>query len=139
MAKIEIPAARSSFIVLAGASGRTLAFGPGHLDGSAAPGSPGNCVLSAHRDTQFRALSGLTRGDRLVVETADRRRHEYRVVELAVVDRRDTAFLEGTPDEALTLVTCYPFDAVLPGGPLRYVVRAVAVPGEHEGNRPDLY
>ena len=139
VAKLEIPRARSSFIVLAGASGRTLAFGPGHLDGSAAPGSPGNCVLSAHRDTQFRALRGLMRGDRVVVETSDRRRHEYRVVELAVVDRRDTAFLEGTPDEALTLVTCYPFDAVVPGGPLRYVVRAVAVPGEHEGNRPDLY
>lgn len=137
VAKLEIPGARSSFIVLAGASGRTLAFGPGHLDGSAPPGSHGNCVLSAHRDTQFRALSGLTRGDRVVVETSDRRRHEYRVVELAVVDRRDTAFLEGTPDEALTLVTCYPFDAVVPGGPLRYVVRAVAV--FPEGNRPDLY
>jgi len=24
----------------------------------------------------------------------------------------------------LTLITCYPFDAVVPGGPLRYVVRA---------------
>ena len=135
VAKLEIPGARSSFIVLAGASGRTLAFGPGHLDGSAPPGSAGNCVLSAHRDTQFRALRGLSRGDRVVVETADRRRHEYRVVELAVVDRRDTAFLEGTPDEALTLVTCYPFDAVVPGGPLRYVVRAVPA----GGNRPDLY
>jgi sortase A len=26
----------------------------------------------------------------------------------------------------LTLVTCYPFDAVEPGGPLRYVVVATA-------------
>ena len=148
VAKLEIPRAQSSFIVLAGASGRTLAFGPGHLDGSAAPGSPGNCVLSAHRDTQFKALRGLARGDRIVMETADRRRHAYRVVELAVVDRRDTAFLEGTPDEALTLVTCYPFDAVVPGGPLRYVVRAAADksfsdhPIDHpiaDRRSPDLY
>ena len=52
-------------IVLAGASGRTLAFGPGHLDGSARPGEPGNCVLSAHRDTQFAFLRRLEIGDLL--------------------------------------------------------------------------
>jgi sortase A len=129
VAKLEIPRARSSFIVLAGASGRTLAFGPGHLDGSAPPGSRGNCVLSAHRDTQFRTLERLARGDSVVVETPDRRRHAYRVVELAVVDRRDNAFLEATDENVLTLVTCYPFDAVVPGGPLRYVVRAVEIGG----------
>jgi sortase A len=127
VARLEIPGPRAAFIVLDGASGRTLAFGPGHLDGTAAPGSPGNCVLSAHRDTQFEALRGLGRGDSVVVETADGKRHLYRVVELAVVDRRDTRFLHPTPETALTLVTCYPFDAVVPGGPLRYVVRAVAL------------
>jgi len=131
VAKLEIPrrdaAERASFIVLAGASGRTLAFGPGHLDGSAPPGTPGNCVLSAHRDTQFAALRGLVRGDAVVVETPDGQRHAYRVAELAVVDRGDTRLLEPTPEESLTLVTCYPFDAVVPGGPLRYVVRAAAM------------
>ncbi len=36
-----------------------------------------------------------------------------------------------SPDVAekrLTLVTCYPFDAVLPGGPLRFLVFAEAEP-----------
>ena len=32
-------------------------------------------------------------------------------------------------DDRLTLVTCYPFDARVPGGPLRYVV--VAIRDEH--------
>ena len=127
VAKLEIPRRRAAFIVLAGASGRTLAFGPGHLDGSAPPGTPGNCVLSAHRDTQFEALRGLVRGDEVVVETSDGKRHSYRVAELAVADRRDTRFLDPTAGESLTLVTCYPFDALVPGGPLRYVVRAVAM------------
>jgi sortase A len=127
VARLEIPRASAAFIVLAGASGRTLAFGPGHLDGTAPPGTPGNCVLSGHRDTQFEALRGLVRGDAVVVETPDGKRHTYRVAELAVVDRCDTRLLEPTPGESLTLVTCYPFDAVVPGGPLRYVVRAVAV------------
>ncbi|HEY6051310.1 MAG TPA: class GN sortase [Thermoanaerobaculia bacterium] len=127
VARLEIPRRQAAFIVLAGASGRTLAFGPGHLDGTAPPGAPGNCVLSAHRDTQFEALRGLVRGDQVVVETSDGKRHSYRVAELAVADRRDTRFLDPTPGESLTLVTCYPFDAVVPGGPLRYVVRAVAM------------
>ena len=131
VARLEIPrrgsGRRATFVVLAGASGRTLAFGPGHLDGSAPPGTPGNCVLSAHRDTQFEVLRGLVRGDAVVVETPDGKRHGYRVSDLAVVDRRDTRLLEPTPEESLTLVTCYPFDAVVPGGPLRYVVRAAAM------------
>jgi len=130
VAKIEIPrpeGGRSAYIVLSGASGRTLAFGPGHLDGSAVPGSPGNCVLSAHRDTQFMALRGLVPGNAIVLETPDGKRHAYRVAGLTVVDRRDTRLLEPTDEESLTLVTCYPFDAVVPGGPLRYVVRAVAL------------
>ncbi len=33
-----------------------------------------------------------------------------------------------TAERRLTLVTCYPFDAIVPGGPLRYLVFAEAVP-----------
>ena len=56
VARLEFPRQHRSYIVLAGASGRTLAFGPGHVDGTAAPEEIGNCVISAHRDTQFRVL-----------------------------------------------------------------------------------
>ena len=126
VARLSIPSARADFIVLAGASGRTLAFGPGHLDGSAAPGARGNCVLSAHRDTQFACLRRLSKGDVVAVETRDRRRVRYRVTGARVVDRASTGLLDPTGAATLTLVTCYPFDAVIPGGPLRYVVRAEA-------------
>jgi sortase A len=34
--------------------------------------------------------------------------------------------VEASDAPMLTLVTCYPFDAIVPGGPLRYVVTAVA-------------
>jgi sortase A len=50
-------------IVLAGASGRGLAFAPGLLDGSALPGEPGVAVIAAHRDARFRARA-LSLGDR---------------------------------------------------------------------------
>ncbi|MFN2632286.1 MAG: sortase domain-bontaining protein [Thermoanaerobaculia bacterium] len=41
-----------------------------------------------------------------------------------MVDRSSTGALEPTSGRTLTLVTCYPFDAIAPGGRLRYVVRA---------------
>jgi sortase A len=127
IARLRIPEHRADYIVLAGASGRTLAFGPGHLDGTASPGSNGNCVLSAHRDTQFRVLHELQTGE--LIEVADRRGkvHRYRVRETLVVDRHDTSVLHDGSQGQLTLITCYPFDAVLPGGPLRYVVVAELV------------
>ena len=123
-------------LVLAGASGRTLAWGPGHLDDSAPPGAPGNTVLSAHRDTHFRFLQHLVPGDDIVVELVDRTRRHYRVRDVAIVDVRALRIPRDTAVPTLTLVTCYPFDAVMPGGPLRYVV--VAEAEGHVRGRPLL-
>ena len=113
-------------IVLAGASGRTLAWGPGHYDGSALPGRDGNAVLTAHRDTHFRFLQRLVPGDRLAIETQGGARRHYRVREVVVVDVYALRIPRDTAVPTLTLVTCYPFDAVVPGSPLRYVVVAEA-------------
>jgi sortase A len=124
VARLIAPRQRVEVFVLAGATGRTLAFGPGHLFGTAPPGAPGNSVISAHRDTHFAFLRHLARGDELLVETADGARRRYLVNDTAVVDRRDLRATRPEPVPRLTLITCYPFDAVNPGGPLRYVVRA---------------
>lgn len=123
VAKIEFPRQRASAIVLAGASGRTLAFGPGHVDGTAMPGESGNCAISAHRDTQFAVLRELKLGDEVTLSTR-KGRFRYRVRSARVVDHRDTSVLAASTESKITLITCYPFDAVVPGGPLRYVVVA---------------
>lgn len=125
VARLIAPRQGVEVFVLAGASGRTLAFGPGHLFGTASPGAAGNSVIAAHRDTHFAFLRHLAPGDELVVETPDGRRRRYLVDDAAVVDRRDLRATRPEPTPRLTLITCYPFDAVAPGGPLRYVVRAV--------------
>jgi len=109
-------------IVLAGGSGRTLAFGPGHLSASALPGQRGNSVIAGHRDTHFSFLKSLALGESVQVETADGREHIYTVVDIDVIDSRRASLVLDADESVLSLVTCYPFDAIEPGGPIRYVV-----------------
>jgi len=129
VARLSVPGRDVDVIVLAGASGRTLAFGPGHVAGTPLPGARGNSVIAGHRDTHFAFLRGLRRGDALAVQRADGDTVEYRVAGTAVVDRLATEVMADAGDTRLTLVTCYPFDALRSGGPLRYVVTAVREPG----------
>jgi sortase A len=126
VARLIVPTSDADELVLAGASGRTLAWGPGHLDDSAPLGAPGNAVVSAHRDTHFRFVRTLAEGDEVIVELPDGARRHYRVRDRYVADVRSLALPRTTLVPTLTLVTCYPFDALVPGGPLRYVVVAEA-------------
>ena len=115
-------------VVLAGSSGRTLAFGPGHITGTALPGSHGNSAIGGHRDTHFHFLRDVAVGERLTIESPLGVKTQYRVTSAAIVDGNDSSILRDAADDRLTLITCYPFDAIQPGGPLRYVVTAVASP-----------
>ena len=126
VARLRVPRLDVSVIVLEGASGRTLAFGPGHHQGTPLPGRPGNSLISAHRDTHFRFLKDLEPGDEIRVEGTAGTSRRYRVTGTAIVDRREARFPADDDRPRLTLVTCYPFDAVVPGGPLRYLVFAEA-------------
>jgi sortase A len=114
-------------IVLEGGSGRTLAFAPGHLSASVLPGETGNSIIAGHRDTHFRFLQHLDKGDSIMFEMADGRRHLYWVTSIDVVDSRRGSIVLDTDDAMLSLVTCYPFDAAAAGGPMRYVVSATMV------------
>ena len=129
VARLLVPGQGVETFVLAGASGRTLAFGPGHLDGTPRPGERGNAVISGHRDTHFAFLRRLGKGDEIVLETPEGLQRRYVVASTRVVDRRDLWITADAGDTRLTLVTCYPFDAIRPGGPLRYVVVAQSVDG----------
>lgn len=124
IARLLAKAGDVDLIVLAGGSGRTLAFGPGHLSASSLPGERGNSVIAGHRDTHFRFLESVAIGERIELHTADGRRHAYEIVDLDVVDARRGSLVLDSDQPMLSLVTCYPFDADEPGGPLRYVVTA---------------
>lgn len=127
VSRLQIPDLAVDQIVLAGASGRTLAFGPAHLDGTATPGAAGHSVLSGHRDTHFRFLEAVAIGQEIRLQRSDGGWQSYRVTDSQVIDAGKARLRPGDGRPALTLVTCYPFDAVVPGGPLRYLVFAEAV------------
>jgi sortase A len=104
--------------------GRTLAFGPGHLSASSLPGEIGNTVIAGHRDTHFRFLRDVEVGELLVIESVSGEKHLYEIFDIDVVDSRRSSLLLDTDTAILSLVTCYPFEAIDPGGPMRYVVTA---------------
>jgi len=124
VARLSARSGAIELIVLAGGSGRTLAFGPGHLSASALPGEPGNTVIAGHRDTHFSFLRDVRIGESLVLENPAGDKHLYRVVSIDVVDARRGSLVLDTDEPYLSLVTCYPFEALEPGGPMRFVVTA---------------
>lgn len=126
VARLQSPAHGVDLIVLEGATGSTTAFAPGHILGTAAPGERGNVGIAAHRDTHFAFLERVAVGHELRLELPDGRERAFAVEATRVVHQRDTSSLAAEGDR-LTLVTCYPFRAATPGGPLRYVVEARAL------------
>jgi len=126
VARLEVPRLEVARVVLSGATGATLAFGPGHVHGTAEPGGHGNCVVAGHRDGSFAFLERLRVGDTVVLETRDGAAH-YLVERRAVVTRWDAEALEPTDGRRLTLITCYPFGG-LRRSDLRYVVTCRPAP-----------
>ena len=124
VARLQAKSGEIDLIVLAGGSGRTLAFGPGHLSASALPGDAGNSVIAGHRDTHFSFLRDVEIGEPLVIQRITGRKHVYEVVGIDVVDSRRGSLQLDTDASYLSLVTCYPIDQAEAGGPMRYVITA---------------
>jgi sortase A len=126
VARVAVPRLRRSTIVLAGASGQALAFGPGHVERTPVAGEPGTAIYAAHRDTHFAFLGEVTVDDEIRVTRRDGVDLRFRVTATSVV-RWDASGIEPhAAGRRLALVTCWPFDAKFLG-PLRYVVHAELV------------
>ncbi|WP_257169518.1 class GN sortase [Bradyrhizobium sp. SRS-191] len=126
VARIEVKRLGVSTIALAGSSGQALAFGAGHVEGTAEPGEAGVAVYSAHRDTHFRFLKDVSIGDEIDVVGRDGRTFRYRADGTSVVRFDASGIDPGTERPELVLSTCWPFDA-LTQGPERYVLHATLI------------
>jgi len=125
VARLLVPSQHIDQIVLEGAYGRTLAFGPGHVESTEPVDSAGNIILTGHRDTHFKFLQWLKPNEVIELERATGIRRRYRVADTRIADSRNESIGIKQSRAQLVLVTCYPFDAIQPGGPLRYVVTAL--------------
>jgi len=128
VARIRIPRLDYDEIVLEGASPRTLAFGPAHLLNGIGFGEQGNLVLAGHRTSWFKPLEAIAMGDTILVQWFQPLRgglqeQTYTVSTISVVEPQDTTLLAPTPEDELTLITCYPFGRG-PRSPQRFIVRA---------------
>ena len=123
--RLSIPRIGLDLTVVEGTRKEDLLKAPGHLVGSALPGTPDNCIIAGHRDLHFRRLGDLGPGDRVSVE-AGGKEMEYRVVRTRVVRADDTSVLAPSREPLLTLITCYPFRYIGPA-PRRFVVLASKV------------
>ena len=132
LGRIEIPRANLSAAILDGVDANTLDLAVGHVPGTAYPeDGNGRVALAAHRDSFFRNLGSLKKGDTIRLETG-RRVREYRVESTEVVSPEQTEVLAATREPLLTLITCYPFQ-YLGSAPDRFIVQARLV----EGPSPD--
>ena len=127
LAALTVPRLGIERPILSNASGPALAFGIGHVDGTAGPAAAGNCVLAGHRDSWAAFLADLRVGDGVVVDTPGRRT-VYHVASTSVVSFDDARVLRDEGDDRLTLVTCWPFRGWL-RSPWRYVVRCERTDG----------
>ena len=122
LGRIEIHRIGLEAMIMEGLGEKTLRHAVGHIPGTPAPGQAGNVGLAAHRDTFFRPLRNIRKGDEIILTTLDRV-SRYRVDLLSVVEPENVDVLKDTPDAILTLVTCYPFNFIGPA-PRRFIVRA---------------
>jgi sortase A len=126
VARISIDRIGANAIVLNGASGEALAFGPALLNETARPGERGTSVMAAHRDTHFAFLQNVKLGDLIKVTRDDGLEFTYRAINMRIVDWNKSGIDAHAAGFHLVLSTCYPFGAIT-HGTQRYLVEAELV------------
>ena len=127
VARLTIPSLHQSFIVMSDASGEAMAFGPGLIAGSLDHAESNVIAIGGHRDTHLSQLNELAIGAVVRLQTQAENWRSYRVDRQSIVDSRTHTVAINQQRAGLILITCYPFNALQTGGPLRYVVSATEI------------
>ena len=117
--------------IVEGANSKQLAYGIGHIPGTAAIGSIGNCVLAGHRGsrygTYFKYLNRLSAGDTVKVMDKEGNLYLYEVVSWEVVGPYDNSVKAQGEKAELTLLTCEN------SGTMRLIYHCIYKEGEWHG------
>ena len=122
--RLMIPRHEVDQIVLAGTSGQALAFGPAFHTNSELPGKGGTTVLSSHRDSHGVYIKQLKKGDMIKLQDRFQQWHSYTIEDFDILNVKTDTISTTNAKEVLLIITCYPFNALTSGTPLRYVVSA---------------
>ena len=122
--RLTIPRYEVDQIVLAGTSGQALAFGPAFHEESELPGKGGTTVLSSHRDSHGVFIKQLQKGDSIKLQDRFQQWHSYTIEDFSILNVKIDTISTTNAKEVLLIITCYPFNALTSGTPLRYVVSA---------------
>lgn len=133
LTRVVIPKINLDAIVVEGSSRKALSDGPGHMKETATPGEIGNAVITAHRDTFFRHIYELTKGDQIQVRR-NGRTFTYEVTGKKIVMPEDLSVIKPTTDARLTLITCYPTYYIGPA-PKRLVVFSKLTQSDGDGQQ----
>ncbi|MGP7818772.1 class D sortase [Niallia sp. 01092] len=126
--ELIIPKLNANLPIFHGTDEEELEKGVGHFAGSVLPGEKDNSVLSGHRDTVFRKLGEVGKGDLLTVKTSAGE-FTYKVKKVRIVDKDDRTVIVPKPKATLTVSTCYPFNFI-GDAPRRYILVADLVSSE---------
>ena len=107
LTRVSIPKIGLDAIVVEGATYKQLSIGPAHIKKTAFPGENGNAVITGHRDTFFRHIYELQKGDAIFVRR-NGQVFKYEVTGKRIIKPENVSVLRQTSDPQLTLITCYP-------------------------------
>jgi sortase A len=118
--QLVIPKLNTTLPIIEGAEEEQLAKGVAHVPETVLPGEPDVTLLSGHRDTVFRRVGELEKGDKLIINT-EMGQFTYQIEDTKIVNADEKINSIGKP--YLILSTCYPFTYIGPA-PQRYLILA---------------
>jgi sortase A len=120
---LTIPKLKKELPIIEGTEEEELEKGVGHYSETNLPGQKNRIFLAGHRDTVFKSMGEIEKGDTLSIQM-ESGNHQYEVFETFIVKETDLSVLQPTsPEEILTLSTCYPFE-YLSSTEERYIINA---------------
>ncbi|QKG85650.1 class D sortase [Kroppenstedtia pulmonis] len=122
LGSLIVPKLNARIPLVEGHHSPQLAKGVGHYLDTAFPGETGHSVLAGHRETTFKQIGEIKKGDHLIVTNAEGT-FTYSVRNMWITKAEDRTVIVPKEKPILTLITCYPFD-MIGSAPERYIVEA---------------
>ena len=93
-------------------------------------------AISSHRDSHGNFIKKLIVGDEIHLQDLYKEWHYYIVDDFLIINVHDQNKITNT--KGLLLITCYPFNAITSGTPLRYIVSAKKITNNKPKNQSFL-